>query len=60
MPWWNNKSHIVRVGEVYTLYHDNGTVEEIDFTSAHNFKICTDYLEVDTSTKNIRINNECL
>jgi len=44
MPWWDNKAHIIRVANNYTLYHDNGESEVLNFNSAHNFKICTQYV----------------
>ncbi len=46
MPWWESKAYITRTDNVYTLHNDNGESEIIDFKSAHNFKICAQYVEV--------------
>lgn len=48
MPWWESKAYIMRVGDDYTLYYNNDKEEILNFNSAHNFKICTEYVEKDT------------
>lgn len=46
MPWWHSKGFVIRVGDDYYLQQEGKPIEKLNFNSAHNFKICTEYVEV--------------